>query len=192
MSSAALRLERFDAGAGERHAPDVREQRARAEGYAEGFAAGQAAAAKSAKNGDALQAALASALAALAEAAPDRLAQEAGDAAGRLLAHVFPALAAEGFAVEAAAAFARLAAAHDGPDIEIAAPAEACDEIKRLLGALAPDAPLRVSPETGLNGPVARAVWREGGLEFDLDRAMKECLEALRAALASLENGASR
>lgn len=190
MSTAALRLERFDAPAsaaneaGVDPSEGIAMQRARASAFAEGYAAGQAAAAARAGEHEKHFAALARSIETEILRAPERAVADAAAAVRALLESVLPSIAREGFAVEAALAFSRAASAQGGA-VEIAAPKDFAGPIEALLRTLVPNAPITVRVDPELAGMAARAAWPGGGVDVDVDAATRGCLDALRLALDS-------
>lgn len=189
MRSAALYLERFDPAPAAKSLPaemDAREQRLRAEAYTEGFAAGQAAATANATRP--LIAQTAEALANEYADAPERIAHDAAGALIIVLERLFPALAQAGFAVEAGAAFTRLADTTASPSLEIFCSPQQLEALRAELARLAPERQFTVTADPEISGATARARWSTGGVDFDLDQATEECLAALRRAVQSLES----
>lgn len=188
MRSSALFLERFDASpsaacdipAGE----SARERRARAEGYAAGFAAGQAAA----HDLGPVLAAAANALNAEYANAPQRIAKQAAGALKIILERLFPTLAKAGFAVEAAAAFARVTRETGAQSLEIFTAPEHVDALRAELRRRAPASEIAVTADPAAGAGAARASWSTGGIEIDLDRTTTECLAALERAAQSIRN----
>lgn len=188
MRSSALFLERFDASPGA--ACDIsagesaRERRARAEGYAAGFAAAQAAAHDHAP----AFAAAASAVSADYANAPRRIAKQAAGALKIILERLFPALARAGFAVEAAAAFARVTREAGASSLEIFTAPEHVDALRAELKRRAPNCEIAVTADPAAGAGAARASWSTGGIEIDLERTTTECLAALERAAQSIGN----
>lgn len=190
MRSAALILERFDAHAFPQIAAGdgVTEQFQSAEAYEAGFAAGKAAAESAARDlGPALAGAAQALQAELAEA-PGRITSEAANALRIVLEAIFPALSQAGFAIEAAEAFARAARQTDADALEISvAPAHA-EALAAELRKRAPECNFVVKEDPSLSGAAARASWPSGGVDFDLDKAVHECLSALARARENIRS----
>lgn len=192
MRTPRLSLERFDAPLAPLKGESKAEsglQEARAEGYREGYAAGEAAALAGENEDTQLIAALTAALEAEAAATPERVARETGETVRILIEKLFPALAKEGFAVEAAAAVAKIAGKRRNLAIDIAVSPDEAPAVEALLGKFAPDAKVAVIADAAIDGTVARAAWENGGMDFDLEGATQECLAAFRNAVSTLKNG---
>ncbi|MBB5517309.1 hypothetical protein [Amphiplicatus metriothermophilus] len=197
MTRPALIFERFDdapgpaASDGAATGEDVALQRARAEAFAEGYAAGQTASAARADAGEQMFRAAVNAMETELASLPARLATDAAAALRIFLERLFPALAAKGFAAEAAAAFEKARRESAVNRMEVFAPAEWEGEIARAL-AEAGAAMVEVKADPALEGARARAEWAGGGLDFDLEEAMTACLAALDIAAAGKSDGNGR
>ncbi|MFQ5562721.1 MAG: hypothetical protein ACE5FO_04035 [Parvularculaceae bacterium] len=197
MSAATLTLERFDAAGGNKTDPaaagaqaeSVFMQRARAESYSEGFAAGQAAAeAETGEENKFLAAVCAAVETELAEI-PVRVNRQMGDAFKLILEKIFPRLAQSVFAEEAAKAFAAIQLEAGDAAMNVSVSPAWAERLESEIEKLAPEGAIKVTADPELDGAAARAVWPGGGVEFDMDRAIAECLSKLETAVQSIENG---
>ncbi|MBI1366983.1 MAG: hypothetical protein GC153_13630 [Alphaproteobacteria bacterium] len=196
MSGPLVLLERFDrlpVRAAPRLPPakaeDDAADRAREEGYAEGYAAGRAAAEAKGAEDTRLLAAVAAALEAQAAAAPDKIAAEASAALVAFLTHVLPKLSEAGFAIEAAAAFTKIAETAPDLAIEISTAPDHAKRLEEWIARFRPDAKLTVRADNSLQGAEANAAWVGGGADFNWAAAVEECLSALNKAVKTFSNG---
>jgi hypothetical protein len=190
VSAALLKLERFDPpalGPPEASEHDILIQQARAQAFSEGYATGIAAYATKGNEREKFIAAATAAIEAANASAPQRVQQEAVGAAKAVLEAVFPTLSRAAFAVEAANALASLAKTGGAVALEVRAPEEHAAVIEGLIKEIG--GPITVKADEALTGAAATAVWQGGGVEFDLDRAAKECLAALERATGGISNG---
>lgn len=188
MTSNALILERFDssgrAGGGE----SVLIQRARAEAYSEGFAAGSAAVEAAANEEERFLAAVRNAVETELAGIPDQVNRRMSEAFRLVLEKIFPALAQSRFAEEAAKAFAEIQVETGVASIDVAAPPDKVEPLRAVLEKLSPTGAINVTPDPELEGAVAKATWPGGGLDFNLDRAIAQCISTLEDAVKTLGN----
>lgn len=196
MSNSALILERFDAAAfppaeAASNGDDAL-GRARAEAYAAGLSAGKAAAIADSNIEEPAFISAAKALHEGISAAPDRIAEQAASALRILIEGLFPALAKAGFAIEAAEVFAKSIREAGQSPIEIRTSPEHADLIAQEIKRCAPGCALSVTGDDALDGAEAYVNWNAGGIDFNLDNAVRECLGALERASETIRSESKR
>lgn len=192
MSALNLVLERFDShedrsSASGLNGEDIIVQRARAEAYSEGFAAGQAAAMATADEQVKFLSEVCSVLETELAEIPIRLSRQSGKAFSVVLRKILPVLAESKFAIEAAEAFNNIQITSSINSIEITVPPEKVEPLKAAIANLNTTGNLNVTSDPTLTGAVANATWQGGGMEFDLDQAIADCLTALENAYEAAE-----
>lgn len=195
MKGAAHFLERFDATfspADIVSESDDGLERARSEGYAAGFAAGRAAANADKDVEEPIFIAAAEALYAATANAPDEIAEQAANALRIIAESLLPTLAKAGFAAEAAQVFSRMLRDAAGGSLELRASPEQAELLAQEMKLRAPDCAITVTEDASLKGASARASWNTGGVDFDLESAVKECLSALERASETIRSESKR
>lgn len=186
MKGVSLILERFDAAAfaasDAASEDDGARERARAEGYAAGFAAGKAAAGADVDVEEPVFIAAAHALRAEIASAPDRIAEQAAGALRIMLESLLPTLAKAGFAIEASEVFARTLREAGDAALEIRTSPNQAAALEGELKLRAPGCAVSVTEDASLKGAQAHASWTSGGVDFDLESAVRDCLSALDRA----------
>jgi flagellar biosynthesis/type III secretory pathway protein FliH len=195
MTALNVVLERFDdtekalSGIPPGGENDARAQQEHVAAYAEGYAAGEAAAqAKAQPQVDFLKS--------VAEVLESKVANFQGqadaslcDGLAAILSKVFPALSKKGFATEAASV---LAQTRTGPaDVSITVKT-APDHIALLRDAVADlgeGARIIVEEDAELSGAMVVAEWDNGGMDFDTNKVIEQCLAALEKAAHQLRDG---
>lgn len=187
MTGSIAFLERFDDCANGAGAAHSREQEMRAADYAEGFAAGEAAAlSRAAEQNEQLQYAatlLEQKLAEFDDSAADLL----GGALASAAARIFPALAAKGFAFEAAASLSEIFSTEDKAQLVIKTPPEKDENVRVAMNGLNIAERTTVVEDDNLSGLAVSAEWDGGGVNFDTEKAISIFLSSLEKVAGELE-----
>ncbi len=195
MTALNVVLERFDdaekafSGIPRGEDNDVRTQQEHAAAYAEGYAAGEAAAqAKSQPQVDFLKS--------VAEVLENKIAsfQSQADAnlcdgVAAILSKAFPALSEKGFAIEAASVLAQTQTGSTDISIVVKAPPEQIELLRDAIADFGVGAHTVVEEDAGLSGAMVVAEWQNGGMDFDTDKVIEQCLAALESAAQQLRDG---
>ncbi|MEM8935797.1 MAG: hypothetical protein AAGC77_05265 [Pseudomonadota bacterium] len=176
MTHQALILEEFGAAGGGLAAEF---EQARNDAYAEGFAAGKASAAEQAAIDAGIVEAVERALQASDESLRAQANLELGRALHSVLSQIMPALANKGFAQETANIVRDLNNTHAAPKIELRTSAEQFSRVANALEQAGLQERASAAEDPVLSGAVAIAEWEDGGIEINLDDAVKQILSAL-------------
>ncbi len=168
---------------------DARAQQQHAAAYAEGYAAGEAAAtAKSQPQVDFLKS--------VAEALENKVVnfQSQADASlcdglAAILSKAFPVLSEKGFAVEAASVLAQTQIGSADFSITVKAAPDRIELLRDAVAGFGEDARIAAEEDAGLSGAKVVAEWENGGMEFDTNRVIEQCLAALEKAAQQLRDG---
>ena len=186
MSQLASILENFEAGphgAGE----DVRSQQLKAAAYAEGRAAGEAAAANKQEEEQAFHFAAAAEVRRIIDSIPVQLNEQLAEATSAIIHKILPALAAKGFASEAAAAVTDHVITDKCGMVVVKTSAERLEDVKAAFAGADDALSLRIEADTAMSGSVIAATWENGGLEMDLDAAASKVLDILDQYLSQFK-----
>ena len=178
MSQLASILENFDTGS-HGGAGDVRSQQLKAGAYAEGFAAGEAAAASKQEEEQAFHYGAASEVRRLIDAIPEQLNEQLGETVSAIMHKVLPAVAAKGFASEAAAAVTDHVIADKCGGIVVKTSAERVGDLEEAFASTDSALSLCIEADPTMTGSVITATWENGGLEMNLDAAASKVLDIL-------------
>jgi flagellar biosynthesis/type III secretory pathway protein FliH len=195
MTALNVVLERFDnaekalSGTSRGGDKGVRVQQQHAAAYAEGYAAGEAAAqAKSQPQVDFLKS--------VAEVLENQVVsfQSQADASlcdglTAILSKAFPALSEKGFAAEAASVLAQTQIGTAGFSIVVKAAPDHIELLRDAVADLGEVARIAVEEDANLSGSMVTAEWENGGMEFDTNKVIEQCLAALEKAAQQLRDG---
>jgi|GEM_PF-3027537 len=193
MTGLSLVLERFDdaekvlsgAGGG---GDSVREQQERATAYAEGYAAGEAATHSSSdKHAEVLKS--------ITEALEEKVADfhhhanaSLCDGLASIISKVFPALSEKGFAAEAASVLAQMQLGSGEFSISVKAAPDHIELLREAVADMCDSGHIVVEEDISLSDTKIIAQWEHGGVEFDTDEMIQQCLASLEKAAQQLRD----
>ncbi len=191
MTGMSFVLERFDdvettlSGASD-DGENIRGQQERALAYAEGFAAGEATArAKSDQNIQTLKS--------VTEALEEKVADfhrhadaSLCDGVASIISKVFPALTEKGFAAEAAAELAQTQIGSGDFSISVKAAPDHIELLRETIADLCDSGRIVVEEDPNLSNTKVVAQWEGGGIEFDADEMIQQCMGQLEKAAQQL------
>jgi len=158
---------------------DVGSQKARAADYAEGFAAGAAAAAEKQQLDTAFFDATAAQLNKVLTDLPAELNQQLGEVLVTLIQKTLPVLAEKGFAQETATAVLNYADFGEPGTVIVKASKERAEQLTESFVRLGAENTVTIEVDPELSGSTVTAFWKHGGLEMDVDMAVRKSLECL-------------
>jgi flagellar biosynthesis/type III secretory pathway protein FliH len=178
-------LEDFEAGgASLGSAGDIHTQQVKAMAYSEGYAAGVAAAEVKEQEGNDFFNMAATRLNDVLADLPNRLNEQLGEALVAVMQKVLPALAAEGFAQETAAAILKQTDLGNPGSVVVKASKDRIEQLTKAFAELGAEQSVTVEVDPALSGSTVTAFWKNAGLEMDIDMAVKESLGRLESFIS--------
>jgi flagellar biosynthesis/type III secretory pathway protein FliH len=195
MTALNVVLERFDdaekalSGIPRGGDKDARVQQQHTAAYAEGYAAGEAAAQAEAQP----QADFLKSVAEILENQVANFRSQADaslcDGLTAILSKAFPALSEKGFATEAASVLVQAQSESADFSITVKAAPDHIEMLRDAVAGLDERARFAVEEDAGLSGAMVLAEWKNGGMEFDTNKVIEQCLAALEKAAQQLRDG---
>ncbi len=167
----------------------VHAQQERAAAYAEGYAAGEAAALAKPDPQTELLKSVAGVLEKKAAEFQNNADANLCDGIAAIISKVFPALSEKGFAAEAVSVLAQTQISNTGLPIVVKTAPEHIELLRDAVTGFCESVQIEAEEDAGLSGAMVVAEWERGGMDFDTDKVIEQCLAALENAAQQLRNG---
>ncbi len=195
MTALNVVLERFDdaekmlSGIPNGGENDARAQQEHVAAYAEGYAAGEAATQEKIQP----QVDFLKSVAEVLESKVANFQSQADaslcDGVAAILSKAFPALSEKGFAVEAANVLVQTRVGSADLSVTVKTASDHIELLRDAVADLGESARIIVEEDAGLSGATVIADWDYGGMDFDTNKVIEQCLAALEKAAQQLRDG---